>query len=60
MADGIIAAFRSSPTAMPTPASADLRSRERLLNQLLSKVLKRQLSPDVHAAIGELRRGGAA
>ncbi len=34
-----------------------LRSRERLLNLLLSKVLKRQLAPAVYQAIGELRLG---
>jgi phosphoenolpyruvate carboxylase len=35
----------------------ELRSRERLLNLLLSKVLKRQLTPSVYQAIGELRLG---
>ena len=35
----------------------ELRSRERLLNLLLSKVLKRQLAPAVYQAIGELRLG---
>ncbi len=45
---------------MPSTPSADLRSRERLLNLLLSKVLKRQLAPEVYAAIGELRRGFSA
>ena len=35
----------------------ELRSRERLLNLLLSKVLKRQLAPAVYQVIGELRLG---
>ena len=34
-----------------------LRNRERLLNLLLSRVLKRQLAPDVYQAIAELRLG---
>ena len=41
-------------------SSKDLRSRERLLSLLLSKVLKRQLPGPVYAAIGELRKGFSA
>ena len=45
---------------MPPESSTrakELRSRERLLNLLLSKVLKRQLAPAVYQVIGELRLG---
>jgi phosphoenolpyruvate carboxylase len=44
-------------TAVPTSHLKELRSRERLLNLLLSKVLKRQLAPAVYQVIGELRVG---
>ncbi len=43
--------------AVSTSHSKELRSRERLLNLLLSKVLKRQLAPAVYQVIGELRLG---
>ena len=35
----------------------EFRRRERLLNLLLSRILKRQLEPRVYAALGELRIG---
>ncbi len=43
--------------AVSSSHSKELRSRERLLNLLLSKVLKRQLSAAVYQVIGELRLG---
>ncbi|OYY92991.1 MAG: phosphoenolpyruvate carboxylase [Hydrogenophilales bacterium 28-61-23] len=43
-------------TASPSHLK-ELRSRERLLNLLLSKVLKRQLPPPVYQVIGDLRLG---
>ena len=44
-------------SAVPSSHLKELRSRERLLNLLLSKVLKRQLAPAVYQVIGELRLG---
>lgn len=46
------AASNSSPAHLK-----QLRNRERLLNLLLSRVLKRQLEPDVYQAIADLRLG---
>jgi phosphoenolpyruvate carboxylase len=47
-----ISTLNSSPAHL-----AALRKRERLVNLLLSRVLKRQLPPAVYQAIGELRLG---
>lgn len=44
-------------TSAPASHLKELRSRERLLNLLLSKVLKRQLAPAIYQVIGELRLG---
>jgi len=49
----------SSVAQFPSEHLKALRKRERLLNLLLSKVLKQQLAPTVYQAIADLRQGFA-